>query len=64
MKNLTLTFKVIYLIVLLLVVSLTLNLAFDIIALPGYLLPVMLVIGASMFFLNAMIQRNARDKRV
>ena len=64
MKNLTKTFKIVYFVVLVGVVFLTLNLSLDLIFLPGYLLPVTLMIGAVMFFLDAMIQRKARNKQV
>lgn len=63
MKKPNLMFEITYLSVFVLIVFLTMNLALDIIALPAYLLPLMLVVGAVMFFLRAMIQRKARNKR-
>ena len=64
MKKPNLMFEITYLSVFVLIVFLTMNLALDIIALPAYLLPLMLVVGAVMFFLRAMIQRKAQNKRV
>jgi len=64
MKKPAIMFKITYLIVFVLVVFLTVNLALDIVSPPNYLLPVMLVIGALMFFLRAMIRRKAQNKRV
>ena len=57
-------FKVTYFTVFALIPFLTLNLFLDIILLPEYLLPLILVIGALMFVADAVIQKKNRNKKV
>jgi|GEM_PF-6821811 len=64
MRSSTKIFKAIYLLTFIGIVFLSINLFLEIIALPDYLLPLMLVIGALMFFLEAMIQRKTRNDNV
>jgi len=64
MKHSIRIFRLAYLMTIIGVVILSVNLFFDIVDLPTYMLPLLLVVGASMFFLEAMIQRKTRNKNV
>lgn len=57
-------FDLLYLAVFSAILLLSANLFLDLIPLPGYLLPLMLVTGSLLFVIQALIQRKTRKKNV
>lgn len=63
MKNIRSVFNVIYIVSITIIVLLSVNLFLNIIAIPTYFLPLMLVVGSLMFFTDAIMQRKTRNTK-